>query len=501
MRIVVHCVVVVVLTSFAIDAAAQCQPTCTSDGAVQKPEGWDISLPFEEGETVRVLSGYGPMMGSSLHCRSTDPSCANDWYALDLILPDYPESGKGQPVLAIADGEVLDADWATAGWANYGRRVYIRHDDVGDGHTYTSMYAHLDSLSVSTGDTVRKGDQIGTLGESCQEADSCGSFSTPHVHFSIHQDANFGGSGTGGSYGGRAVIPEPFDGYTSLTQGDDLTSGNGGPDPVSTCDIVIGDTETVLEEDGPCGQVVGEPADSTIGSGGHSYTATLENPSPDYATGLIWELLFESGGSYEVRVNVPAGIDDLAGEATYKIQYAGEESTIVTIDPSAAAGTEVRLGRFDFDDSSSQWLRLGDNYDDEANQGKTFVMDSVRLIPAELCECDEEGAAESEQCDVAGSRSRTCDGCTWSEWSECPPVDDANNVSGTNGTGGDDGSTGGGDGDGGGESTDDRPDVVAGEGGCGCAAAGSGSALPLLFVLGLIGAGLRRRRHSSTTAS
>lgn len=490
MRIVFHCVVVVLLTAFAFDAAAQCQPTCTSDGAVQKPGGWDISLPFEEGEAVRVLSGYGPTMGSSLHCRSTDPSCANDWHALDLILPDHPNSGKGQPVLAIADGEVLDADWGSAGWANYGRRVYLRHDDVGDGHTYVSMYAHLDSMTVSTGDTVQKGDPIGTLGQSCQGADSCGSFATPHVHFSIHQDSSFGGSGTGGSYGGRAVLPEPIDGYTGLTQGDNLTSKNGEPEPMSTCDIVIGDTETVLEEDGPCGQVVGEPADAENGSGGHSYTATLQTPSPDYATGLIWQFEFEAAGEYDVRVNVPSGADDMAAEAIYKLAYSGE-STKVSVDQAAMAGTEVRLGRFEFDATSEQWLRLGDNYSDDAQQGKTFVMDSVRLIPADLCECDQEGATQNEQCDIAGDRSRTCDGCFYGEWTNCPPIDNANNATGNNQTGNNatgNNQTGGLDRTNGGGS-----DIITAEGGCGCAAVDGrvgASGLLLLFVLWV---GRRRR--------
>ena len=211
-------------------ASSQCSTgTCSSDGGVPIPEGWDISLPFDDGENVRILSGYGPTGGSSLHCRSQDSSCANDWYALDLVLPDHPNFGKGQPVLAIADGEVLSSGWGTGGWANYGRRVYIRHNI--DGMTYTSMYAHLDSAIVNQGQQVTKGQIIGTLGGSCQEQDSCGSFSTPHLHFSIHRAANFGGSGSGGSYGGRAVIPEPMDGHTGFQRNQVVVSKNGDTPP------------------------------------------------------------------------------------------------------------------------------------------------------------------------------------------------------------------------------------------------------------------------------
>jgi hypothetical protein len=93
-------------------------------------------------------------------------------------LPDRPDSGKGEPVLAIADGTVLDADWGSSGWSNYGQRVYMIHDG-GDGHTYTSMVAHLHTIDVSAGQSVRAGDQLGTLGQSCEGELSCPSFSTP----------------------------------------------------------------------------------------------------------------------------------------------------------------------------------------------------------------------------------------------------------------------------------------------------------------------------------
>lgn len=482
---------------FAAEAHAQCQyAACQSDGAVNLPGGWDISLPFEDGERVRVLSGYGPTGGSSLHCRAQDSSCANDWYALDLVLPDHPSSGKGRPVLAIADGEVISADWGSAGWANYGRRVYLRHT-VG-GESYTSMYAHLDSLSVQNGQQVQKGEQLGTLGQSCQGADSCGSFSTPHLHFSIHRGANFGGSGTGGSYGGRAVIPEPIDGYTGLARGQDLTSANGGtpdppdpPDPMGECTLAITADGAVIEEDSPCTMRLGELTDFAGGSGGHAFYAPLVNPSPDYAAGAIYVLQFAEAGRYELHVNIPAGVPDPAAEANYKVSFAGGQTETISVDQAAAAGTEVLLGTWDFDTTSSQWVRLGDNFNDAANQGKNFVMDSLRVNPAGACECATAGEAMTEACPVAGERSRTCDGCHYGEWSVCPPIDDANNgnvnngnVAPTTGTSGNSNAP-----DAGGSA-----DGVSATGGCGCGAAGrgAGSIFMLLFAI----ATLRRRRRS-----
>ena len=119
--------------------AAACEyDDCHSDGAVSLPGELELHLPFEEGERVQVLSGYGPSAGSSLHCRARDSPCANDCYALDLVLPDHSNSGKGEPVVAVADGTVIDADWGSSGWANYGQRVSLEHEpgdarDVVDG--------------------------------------------------------------------------------------------------------------------------------------------------------------------------------------------------------------------------------------------------------------------------------------------------------------------------------------------------------------------------------
>ncbi|RLB60046.1 MAG: hypothetical protein DRI90_14630, partial [Deltaproteobacteria bacterium] len=192
--------VLVALILISLPGQACEYPNCHSTGAVAKPSGFEISLPFVEGEQVEVLSGYGPGAGSSMHCRAQDSYCSNDYYALDFVLPNHSNYGTGQPVLAIAGGTVLDAGWGTAGWEAYGRRVYIQHSF--DGHTYVSMYAHLNSIAVSTGQTVSQGDVLGALGGSCNGADSCSNFYTPHLHFSIHQDSTFGGSGSGGSYGG-----------------------------------------------------------------------------------------------------------------------------------------------------------------------------------------------------------------------------------------------------------------------------------------------------------
>ncbi|RBM08999.1 LysM peptidoglycan-binding domain-containing M23 family metallopeptidase [Streptomyces sp. PT12] len=88
---------------------------------------------------------------------------------------DFPV-GTGTPVSAIGAGEVVTAGSGGA----YGNEVVIRHDD---GHY--SQYAHLSSISVSAGQTVNAGDQIGLSG-------STGNSTGPHLHFEVRTGPDYG---------------------------------------------------------------------------------------------------------------------------------------------------------------------------------------------------------------------------------------------------------------------------------------------------------------------
>jgi hypothetical protein len=164
-------------------------------------------------------------------------------------------------VLAAAPGTVVKAGWASEGWTTYGQRVLVRLDTVADGHTYHVMYAHLNAIYVAEGDHVDQGTHIGDMGCSCDGSttcmwsDICG-FGT-HLHFAIHQDSIIGGSGTGGSYGGRAVVPEPLDGYEDILHNDILVSTNEPP-PAADADA---------DADAPAEDVPGSDADSDVPAG------------------------------------------------------------------------------------------------------------------------------------------------------------------------------------------------------------------------------------------
>ncbi len=462
--------------------------TPPASGAVALPAGFDIRLPFTAGETCYVSSGYGPSGGSSLHDGTDNTSSANDYYALDFIMPQYgSNNGLGQPVLSVASGEVVRAGWATAGWANYGLRVIIRHDFNADGHVYHSVYAHLNAIYVSEGQLVGQGEHLGDLGDSC-EGDtqnlSCPWFGA-HLHWVLHQDSTIGGSGTGGSYGGHAVVPEFFDGYEDLTAGQTLTSSNNGQPP-QPCQL-IQPVETILEDDGPCFQRFGPTSywhDESTGHGAHSvWTYTIDAATPD--NWVRWNLHFAQSGSYELWAYVP-GAWGQSVQAPYVVRHDGAEST-VTRDQSSASDDWLSLGTFDFAAGADQWVSLADNTGEAytGTNGTTIAFDALRIAPVGVpCECSTTDADQSQACGQCGTQTRSCDGCFWPDWStvtcdEPASCDaDAGVVTPDAVAGDPDAST---------------PDPPNGSGGCSCRHS-SPSPAPLWMLLVLVMLALRRRR-------
>jgi len=76
----------------------------------------------------------------------------------------------GEPVYAIADGDVI---YAGDGLRGYGNVVILRHD-----RKTSSLYAHNSELKVKQGDHVTQGTLVALLGNT-------GHSTGPHVHFEI----------------------------------------------------------------------------------------------------------------------------------------------------------------------------------------------------------------------------------------------------------------------------------------------------------------------------
>jgi hypothetical protein len=112
-----------------------------------------FSIPVKAN--FRYTSGFGPRWGR-LHAGT------------DFAGP------IGTPIYSTADGVVTHAGWSSG----YGRLIKIRHD-----FGIETRYAHLNSMDVTVGERVSRGERIGAMGNS-------GRSTGPHLHYEVRVNGN-----------------------------------------------------------------------------------------------------------------------------------------------------------------------------------------------------------------------------------------------------------------------------------------------------------------------
>ncbi len=86
-------------------------------------------------------------------------------------------AAKGSPVVAVTDGYVVEVTEDRIG----GKSVTIQSDD----YAWRTYYAHLDEQKVKTGQLVRKGQLIGTVGNTGNAKTT-----PPHLHFGMYEGSS-----------------------------------------------------------------------------------------------------------------------------------------------------------------------------------------------------------------------------------------------------------------------------------------------------------------------
>ncbi|MET3193352.1 M23 family metallopeptidase [Bacillus sp. OAE603] len=125
--------------------------------------GGGSTPPISSGNFTRPAAGY---ISSGFGNRSFDGGGFHD--GVDI-------AGSGTvPVVSAGDGVVIRAYTSSS----YGNCVFITHNI--DGQVWTTVYAHLDSFNVSTGQSVSKGTKIGFMGNT-------GHSFGQHLHFELHK--------------------------------------------------------------------------------------------------------------------------------------------------------------------------------------------------------------------------------------------------------------------------------------------------------------------------
>jgi murein DD-endopeptidase MepM/ murein hydrolase activator NlpD len=131
-------------------------------------------------KTARESATRCQIMVTGYHITATFGQGGSRWAhnhtGLDFAAP------IGTRIGAVMKGVVIFADWA----GPYGRQVQVRHEDG-----TVTWYNHMSKFSVSVGETVYAGDQVGAVGMT-------GNTTGPHLHFEVHPD------------GGEAVDPDPW---------------------------------------------------------------------------------------------------------------------------------------------------------------------------------------------------------------------------------------------------------------------------------------------------
>ena len=146
---------------------------------------------------------------SSYYGYRKNPNTGNEELhrGVDIAVP------TGTIVYAAHDGTVTTATYDSY----YGNYVVIEKDG------YTTKYAHMDSLSVSAGQSITKGTVIGTTGSTGSSTGShlhieClynGEYYNPLFYFDVGEGTLYGESpGGGGGAPGNAIPPDSYDDAT-----------------------------------------------------------------------------------------------------------------------------------------------------------------------------------------------------------------------------------------------------------------------------------------------
>lgn len=125
----------------------------------------DPVYPVDDPDTVS--SDYGYRLLSNCN------KCSRNHQGVD-----YPESDLNKNVYSTMDGVVSQVQRS----GQYGLHVIVEHVIYPDELVYSTIYAHLKSTTVtkslSVGDKVAKGQQIGYIGQT-------GLATGPHLHFEV----------------------------------------------------------------------------------------------------------------------------------------------------------------------------------------------------------------------------------------------------------------------------------------------------------------------------
>ncbi|WP_394580790.1 murein hydrolase activator EnvC family protein [Cytobacillus firmus] len=149
-------------------AAAEAAKKSSSSSAGSSSSSDSGSSSSPQVSAPSVASGAWTRPASGRLSSGFGSRSLGDHFGVDIA------AGGTVPIVAAADGVVIRSYYSSS----YGNAIFIAHS-VG-GQTYTTVYAHMRSRSVGSGQTVSKGQQIGIMGNTGQSYGQ-------HLHFELHR--------------------------------------------------------------------------------------------------------------------------------------------------------------------------------------------------------------------------------------------------------------------------------------------------------------------------
>ncbi|WHX99964.1 peptidoglycan DD-metalloendopeptidase family protein [Neobacillus sp. DY30] len=153
----------------AAQAAAAAAAANNNAGSGNGGGGSTSPQPSAPQPSAPVSSGAFTLPANGTFTSSFAPRWGSFHYGVDIA-----NRAANVPVWAAADGVVIQSYYSSS----YGNVVFIAHSI--NGQTYTTVSAHLETRNVSSGAVVKKGQQIGIMGNT---GDSQGK----HLHFELHR--------------------------------------------------------------------------------------------------------------------------------------------------------------------------------------------------------------------------------------------------------------------------------------------------------------------------
>ncbi len=269
--------------------------------------------------------------------------------------------------LAAADGQVIFAGNADDGCAT--RAVILDH-----GNGYRTLYWHLASVDVETGQPITRGQTLGMIGAS-------GCATGPHLHFGVQ----YLGRNTD-PYGWCGAEPDPWQQHPAGTISNWLWSDRPSPCMPPPVEAILVDTDSPgFAKDGDGWQTV------PVGYGGSalfvSSTRGAADSQPWELRPLVrpavalWQPELPVAGRYRVLAYLPyalSGLDD-ALSARYRIHYSGGEAEI-TVNLQERANDWIDLGTYQFAPGDKPSVALSSMA--ETDQRSIWV-DAVLWLPAD----------------------------------------------------------------------------------------------------------------------